>query len=207
MLVLLGVLSLGALDASGAAAAKMKLHPRHGKGQEEELPEGAVVLASRNLAFTTAAGAFECTLSELSGRLAGYEGTKAIALEALEAIAIGEAGPDSACASSFAQGPAVVTLSGLPWAGELTAHRAFDLKGQIGLELSFPDEPGVQCVYATKKLKSAYTAGTPGKPAPIEVTTSAQKLKRAKLASSAVCPKSGTLSATWETNLEGEIEA
>ncbi len=206
LLVLLGVLSLGALDASGALAAKMKVHPRHGKGHEEELEEGAVVLASRNLAFTTAAGAFQCTLGELSGRLAGYEGTKAIALQAVEVIAIGESGPDSACASSFAQGPAVVSVSRLPWAGELTARGAFDLKGKIGFQVSFPDDPGVQCVYAAKKLKSTYTAGVPGKPAPIEVTTASQKLTRSKHASSPACPKSGRLSASWETNLEGEIE-
>jgi hypothetical protein len=206
VVVLLGVLCFGALGTSGAAAAKMKLRHHHG-GMEEELgEEGELILASTNFAFTTSAGTLECAGADVYSRLAGDEGTTSIALEAFDAIAFGEQGLGSACRSSLTDGPAVFSASGLPWKGELTARGAFELKGDIGFELSFPEHAGVHCLYTTKKLKSAYTAGTLGEPAPLEVATTAQKLTRSKGASSTTCPKKGTLSALWATNLEGEIE-
>jgi hypothetical protein len=209
VLLLLAALCFGGLDAAGAAAAKMKLHHHHGGGMEEEeeiIVPGEFRILSRNLAFTTSVGALECPWAEVRSQLAAEEGTKSIALEAFKAEAFGEAGPGSSCRSSLSEGPAVLTASGLPWQGELTAKGAFELKGEVGFELTFPGDPGVECSYATKKLKSTYTAGSAGKPAPIEIATTAQKLTRSKGASSPSCPKKGTLSALWDTNLEAEVE-
>ncbi len=189
-LVTVGLLG-GIAGAKGPSVLKLKT----AKG---ELTVGQEVVAdSTNLIFETSSGNLECSSNILKGKLSKNNSKKDEGPIESESSTGNE--PGGLCKTTTPLGATEIKTSNLPWLTVLTSKGIDEVKGKkVSFTAIFPSGDAT-CVFEAAKVKSTFTPG-----GPVTIVTSKQKFKLNKKASTAICPKEGTLSGTFTGTSGGE---
>jgi hypothetical protein len=116
---------------------------------------------------------------------------------------------EGACKTS-ATGPVIAVSTGFPWPFEITTKGTATLKGSKKIVTTYTflalEGPNNKCTFEAAKLKGTFAPGSPGKPAPVELTITKQKFKHNKKApnQTALCPSEGVYSGTFPTTANGK---
>jgi len=184
-------------------------------------PAGALAGSTLRLKTATGALAAGAPLRSFSTNLT-FNGSNGVSVTCKEAIVTGtltanEAASDrgqvtayeakgnhevpGACNGGTA-GPVLFTSTELPWTLALTAKGAETISGKIDIELMFPHEGNLACLYEAKSL--AYSFNLSG---PVTSTAEHQSLRGSK-PNSGSCPESGEFSGSFALSSNGEtVEA
>lgn len=201
LLCVLAAVGVTAAGATSASAVKTQLNLKTAAG---ELAAGqALVMSSTHVLWQTSNTRVECSKDELEGALVGNGASKDAASFSSVRFEGGEI--EGACRSSNL-GPAIVSMSNVPWHLEMSKKGTTKLKaaGKMTVLVTFIGRSGApKCKFEAKQVATSLpTAG------PVTIVWEATPFALSKKGNASLCPSEAAVSATWQLTSNGEeVEA